>query len=237
MLNLKIESNVPKHIASDVASAIVNSVFEADEVRRLDAIQIMLTADFAPGSKEPERRTSYAAVVAGRQLHVWKMIDGKNVGTPLATIERNLTPAELAKNYNATIDSALRTLRRAYETGRAAVKKVVEESKADQAMYRPGAFARQVSWGNAVAEDTIAARAGALLDAIDRCTVTVAEALAFEIAEVERDLLRNRNRPTSTNPFSNAVAVETNEALTRWLEDIKRDARWIANARADMEVL
>jgi hypothetical protein len=231
MLNLKLQEKAPFFIRNACEQALhqASTATYTDSARHLEAVRGMIQDRISTGT------TSYMASIAGRTLNVWRMRAGQNI--PLATIERDETPSELARNHNGTIDAALRTLRGAYESGRAAVRKVVESSKADQAMYVPGEFARQVSWGYAVAEDLIARRAETLLAAIDECRVTVAEALAYEIDEVERELLRNSNRPTSTNPFSNAVEIAKVAALSHWLESIRRDARWIANARAEMEVL
>jgi hypothetical protein len=229
MFNLKIDEKAPAAVNVAVRAAFVATyeVLNSDEPTKLEQMRAAIAAQLNP---------KFSAVVNGRALNVWKTKDGQNIGNSVATITRDPTPAELAKEYEATLEMARRTLKRAQNAGEAAVGKATASSRTADGTYIPGEFARQVSWGYAIAEDLIAVRATALLGYIAEGH-SVEEALGYEIEDIERQLLRNSNRPTSTNPFSNAVEIAKVESYTRWLEDLRRDARWIAAARAAMEVL
>lgn len=226
MLNLNIEPTAPAYVVEAIDQTLAVTQYMTDDVARLNEVADFLRERFAG-------RNVDVAVVA-RTLAVKRTtVKGSSL---VATILRDRTPAELTNEYAAAKLYAVKQLRARYEDGRAACAAFVEKARLGQQMYVPGALTYEIRWGTAVSEDIAASYAARLLEAVD-AGLDVHEAVRLGIEDLRREANSSECKPTSTNPFSNAVAVIRRDVCLNLADRLTFVLRTLDEARAQMEVL
>lgn len=196
--------------------------------QELDAVEIVGYASdderlgaFAESLKD-KLPAAFEVVRGARRVDV-RRVDRRGKATPMVRLDRDETEAE-REQARAEIRALTRKeLESMVTRGAEAVAKVVAASTT------PGEFTRQVSWGHAIEEDLLAAYAAEALATLDdpKFLKPIEDVLRHYLGELTRRALRVADRPTSTNPFSNAVAIERMDVDRKFREFCERHLEWI----------
>lgn len=140
-------------------------------------------------------------------------------------------PAELARNYVGAIEHTERRLQVMIEEGKASRLAIAEKITRDSFE----SLAYEFSWGHGVREDILMGLAAEVLDIASRGSML--DALLWMKHNCEAKLLRNSHSGQSSSEYRNAVDATRNKCLAEFSQFCKDRAEWIAEARAEMEVL
>lgn len=145
--------------------------------------------------------------------------------------EKQVRPQELEQRYEESKEAAIWQLQHYVKRAQGARQKVAD------AILNGGyeALANEVRWGNGVKEDLAGALAERVLETMEKGH-TLEQSMEWMIEELERQMLRNQNDPTSTSPFSNAVAITRNEVARDVRDSLSRDLRHLNACKADIVV-